>query len=379
MGGVLLSLLLCRTLGILVTYTGVQDLVLGDWFAMFHADWCKHCTDVKPHFTSAAFSTPLRFLTIDCVTYHDLCVGHDVASFPTFMYLSNGEKTLYDGNYHTQAFIEYASKLLGPAVVHLSATTWQQQVASHTSAYTLAYISPKDDHMLAIFERTAESYKTQTMFFYAVPWLETKVISTTRDQNDYYEMADFTERDLQKFISTHRFPTLIEVASDNILTFKPVFRQKLLIVLAIETHDLESNYNVQKFLAEARVHKSRLRGYVQFCFLDLSASDTELEYLSYSSLPAVFAMRIEDDIPHTVQLEVPITKENVHIFVEDVIAGQLTLAPISPGVRHYYKVVERWTQGDSFTVDCAAVVMCVVTFAAAVLICKRSKQHRKSD
>lgn len=377
MGGVLLYLLLCRALSVLVTYTGVQDLALGDWFAMFHADWCKHCTDVKPHFTSAAFSTPLRFLTIDCVTYHDLCVGFDVASFPTFMYLSNGEKTLYDGNYHTQAFIEYASKLLGPAVVHISAATWQQQVASHISAYTLAYISPKDDHVFAIFERAAESYKTQTMFFYAVQWSETKVISTTRDKNDYYEMANFTERDLQKFISIHRFPTLMEIASDNLLTFKRTFRQKLLIVLAIETYDLESSYSVQQFLTEARLHKSRLRAYVQFCFLDLSSSETEVEYLSYSSLPAVYALRIEDDIPHAVQLKGPVTKESVHTFVEDVIAGQHTLVPIAPGVRHYYKVVQRWTQGESFTVDCVAAGMCLVTLTAIVLLCK--KPHKKSD
>lgn len=379
MGPLLLCLLVGRTLSVLVTYTGVQDLTLGDWFIMFQADWCKHCTDIKPHFTSAAFSTSLRFLTIDCVIYHDLCVAFDVASFPTFVYVSNGEKTVYDGNYHTQAFVEYASKLLGPAVIHLSIEAWQQKANAHSSAFTLAYTPQKDEHVLKAFQRVAESYKTQTMFFYAVVWSETKVVSSTRDKNDFYELADFTERNLQKFISIHKFPTLMEITSDNILTFKRSFRQKMLILLLIETRDLENKYNIQQYFAEARMHKSRLISSVQFCFLDLSASDTEVEYLSYSALPALFAMKLEEDIPHAVQLDDPVTKQNVESFVEDVIAGQLTLTPIQPGIRHYYKVVQRWSEGESFVVDCIAIGTCLLVLMIIVLLIKRESRHKKSE
>lgn len=375
----MLWMLVAGVASVLVTYTGVQDLSLGEWFVMFHADWCKHCLEVKPHFTSAAFSTTLRFLTLDCVQFQDLCVAYDILSFPTFLYLSDGEKTHFEGNYQHQIFSEYANKLLSPTVIPLAVETWQKRVPCFIPSFTLTYVPSQDDHILTVFDRIADQYRTQPIYFFAVPWSDTRVLFITRDKNDSYELEDFTERNLQEFIRIHRTPTMMEVSSDNLLAFKRTFKQKLMIVLLIDTHDLESKYSVQDFVMEAREQKTRRRSYLQFCFLDLSAPDTEIEYLDTSTLPALFALRVENDTITGVQLAESISPALVHRFVEEVVAGYHPLSRISPKFNHYVKTLERWTQGDHFVVDCvttAGVVLLAVGVLAAVKYRKKKEKTK---
>lgn len=365
----------------LVTYTGTQNLRDGTWFIMFHVAWCKHCLDVKPDFISVALTSPLKFLTLDCVNYLDLCRRYEITSFPTFMYVAKGQETVYEGSYHRQAIDEYARKLTSPIVQHITVGEWEKKVATHSAAFTLTYSPQRDSHILSMFERAAERFKTQPLFFYAVAWEDTKVIATSRDGNDKYELVSINERTLQEFIHLNKMPALIEVSSDRLLTYKRSFRDKLLFVLVVDTHDLDTTYRLSQFYSEARKHRMARETDVQFCYIDVSSADADLELLSPYSLPAVVALRtVPDDPQHAVHLDPSVP--SVSEFIQDVQTATHKLSPLRPGLKYYIRSFSRWLASEGGEIDFAtwvSMLTLLLLCGALVILHLRRRIHEKSS
>jgi thiol-disulfide isomerase/thioredoxin/curved DNA-binding protein CbpA len=96
-------------------------------FLMFHAPWCSHCKDAKPHFAAASLGGAAAervdfkrtvFGAVDCELEAQLCSDFNINKFPTFAWLTGGDRNLvpeeYTGERETEEMVDYVlTKLIG--------------------------------------------------------------------------------------------------------------------------------------------------------------------------------------------------------------------------------------------------------------------------
>ena len=80
---------------------------------LFHADWCGHCTKLKPHWNEAAEKANVettRMVKIDVggkdPEQKALMEKYEVDGFPTILVFQNGTATPYQGSRTTDAFLK---------------------------------------------------------------------------------------------------------------------------------------------------------------------------------------------------------------------------------------------------------------------------------
>ena len=64
----------------------------GTWLILFHAPWCKFCTELKPHFAAAAGDAAghTTFATVDCTEARSVCTRFGVGGYPTLLHVTDG-------------------------------------------------------------------------------------------------------------------------------------------------------------------------------------------------------------------------------------------------------------------------------------------------
>jgi thiol:disulfide interchange protein len=80
---------------------------------LFYADWCGHCTKLKPHWheaTKKANAETTRMIQIDVggkdPEQKALMEKYEVDGFPTILVFQNGTATPYQGSRTTDAFLK---------------------------------------------------------------------------------------------------------------------------------------------------------------------------------------------------------------------------------------------------------------------------------
>ncbi len=80
---------------------------------LFYADWCGHCTKLKPHWheaTKTANSETTRMIQIDVggkdPEQKALMEKYEVDGFPTILVFQNGTATPYQGSRTTDSFLK---------------------------------------------------------------------------------------------------------------------------------------------------------------------------------------------------------------------------------------------------------------------------------
>jgi protein disulfide-isomerase-like protein len=79
---------------------------------MFHAPWCGHCQNLKPHFELAAselLSQDIILATVDCTTEKHICSKHDIKGYPTLKYFKNRVVSDYVGGRSTEEIVQVMS------------------------------------------------------------------------------------------------------------------------------------------------------------------------------------------------------------------------------------------------------------------------------
>merc|ERR1711871_1766753 len=102
----------------------------GHLFLMFHAPWCSHCKDAKPHFAAASLGGAAAervdfkgtvFGAVDCELEAQLCSDFNINKYPTFAWLGGSDRNLvpdeYTGERETEEMVDYVlTKLMGNRV-----------------------------------------------------------------------------------------------------------------------------------------------------------------------------------------------------------------------------------------------------------------------
>lgn len=324
----------------LLTYDGTQSFTESLHFALFHVSWCTHCKQVKPAFTAAALQTSLRFLLVDCEAYADLCKGMKINSFPTLRLFVKGEGVEYAGGRLEEDFEEFAEKISGGVVRERQFEDWRREIGKQTVSFTLLFnpTDPQSKPLSSIFRNIADRMKYQTVFFYQTSYTETKVVVSGKDYREGFELERFSERELVDFIELHRLPIIVEMGKETFPLIKLNSKAKLLMILAFDSHDLDSKYNLDPFFALARGYRRQGNRKVQFCFIEAMYSSEQLEPFELSSVPAVIALDVRTEQVLFSVLSAP-NSASAEKFTTRILKGEEALTPLELGYYYYAKKI----------------------------------------
>ena len=99
-------------------------------FLMFYAPWCSHCMDAKGAFAAASLGGSAGaevdfkgtvFGGVDCEMEAQLCTDFEISKFPTFAWLTGGDRVVppaeYNGEREAEEMVDFAlTKLIGDRV-----------------------------------------------------------------------------------------------------------------------------------------------------------------------------------------------------------------------------------------------------------------------
>lgn len=324
----------------LVTYDGTQKLTDSLNFALFHVSWCKHCKQVKPAFTTVGLRSSLRFTLVDCETFAELCKGLKINSYPTLKLFHRGEAVDYVGGRMEEDFEEFAEKVKAGAVQDLGFEDWRREIGKQTVSFTLLVNPdlPSSKAMETAFRNVADRMRYQTVFFYKTNFGETKVVVTGKDYREGFELMEFNERELAEFVELHRLPIIVEMGSETFPLIKLNSKAKLLMILAFDSHDLDSKYNLDPFFALARSYRRQGNKKLQFCFIEAGYSNEQLEPFELSTIPSVIALDIRTEQVLFSVLSSPIPA-SVEKFTTRILKGEEALTPLELGYYYYAKKI----------------------------------------
>ncbi|VDD83868.1 unnamed protein product [Mesocestoides corti] len=85
------------------------------WLILFYAPWCPFSKKFAPIFDEAAKTLPgihpqLHLVKIDASTHIKNLMGYRISSYPTVMYLTNGQEHEYEGEQTVQDINDFIKK-----------------------------------------------------------------------------------------------------------------------------------------------------------------------------------------------------------------------------------------------------------------------------
>ena len=115
-------------------------------------------------------------------------------------------------------------------------------------------------------------------------------------------------------------------------------KAKLLMILAFDSHDLDSKYNLDPFFALARGYRRQGNRKVQFCFIEAMYSSEQLEPFELSSVPAVIALDVRTEQVLFSVLSAP-NSASAEKFTTRILKGEEALTPLELGYYYYAKKI----------------------------------------
>ncbi|OSD01995.1 thioredoxin-domain-containing protein [Trametes coccinea BRFM310] len=208
----------------------------GGVFVKFFAPWCGHCKKLAPTWTQLAgqMKNKLNIAEVNCEEHNALCRQEGVTGYPMlFYYGGKGTKTEYTGGRKLEQLKAFAEKVSGPGVQELKFGDLNDRAAEHSVLYLLLH-SPSDR---AIFNQAVEAshilfgspplFTSTASAFYDHYNIQpgTAAIIAIKDNEPNVPAAVYTfsrplstvaeRQDLVDWLLRNRFPTALELDSDN--------------------------------------------------------------------------------------------------------------------------------------------------------------------
>lgn len=365
----------------LLTYDGSQSFTESLHFALFHVSWCTHCKQVKPAFTTAALRTSLPFILVDCEAFAAMCKGMKINSYPTLRLFAKGEEVDYAGGRLEEDFEEFAEKMSGGPVREMEFEAWRREIGKQTVSFTLLFnpSDPQSKPLAAIFRRVADRMTYQPVFFYQTNYTETKVVVSGKDFRETFEVAKFSERELVEFIELHRLPIIVEMGKETFPLIKLNSKAKILMILAFDSHDLDSKYNLDPFFALARAYRMQGNKKVQFCFIEALYSSEQLEPFELSTIPSVIALDIRTEQVLFSVLPSP-SSASVEKFTTRILKGEEPLYPLELGYYYYAKkIVFAFLSSDFVYENPIFCFLALLSLSVCIGICAGELTKQKEE
>jgi len=293
---------------------------------MFFAPWCTHCHDVEPEFGRAGDMSKVDFIFVDCDKYKVFCKQRAVSRFPSFHFYDEGLVYPYEGGRTAYEFLEFISKVKGPALHELeSLETFE---GYFDVSFVLRYT---DEEQKNKFKEIAEENKQSHMHFAALKSDKAELLATGKDYREHFKTTSLTLKDMREFVSVHSLPSVATMEPANLPKVTSFSRGKDLLVLVADLTDIEQATYVNVFTSVA-LKLRRNKGNLQAAVLDTSKQGEQVEIYELESLPAIIKTRIPADPPQVAIYTGNITKEAI-----EEVALNTPMVDISPSYKFRFK------------------------------------------
>ncbi|ORZ18108.1 thioredoxin-like protein [Absidia repens] len=260
----------------------------------FYTPWCGYCKALAPEYEAAAVA--LRDMTdkvtmaeVDCSLHEELCIDHDIGSFPTIKLFRNGIPTLYDGPRQSHAITRYLLRQTQPAVTLLEQ---DDQEALNTlrqldNTVVVGSGSTHDNNTAyTTFKLLADEWRDRYMFGWIAVTNGSEddggnlVLYTRFDDHD--DTMDIYTGDrnaidtIKTFLRHHAIPLFGPMGPDNYLDYEEA-ALPLAYLFIDSTFMLESFHDPMTALAQ------HYRGVVNFVYIDADAYPEQADYLGINT------------------------------------------------------------------------------------------------
>lgn len=384
MKSLLLILVLSVASARLFHYQENMDLEAKSWFVMFAASWCQHCQKIKPQFLQAAVKSEFRFLLVDCETVPEFCKAWGVKKYPTFKIITGTEELEYTGGKNFQDFIDYVTKAGKPAVTEIDSNEYQNITGKQEVSFTLLY---SDETLKKTFEIVADKYKHTHLWFYSLRSDSNQLLVTGSDSYLQYSLSNISSKSVDKFITLHYFPTIIEMQGFNMAKLSDKNRHKKLAILIVEPQDLENSDLIKDYEKLAYEYRLNSIDSIQFLVLRGNEYEDKIEAYELKELPALIVSELKEDTIHYSKLEGADLKNRILSFMHGVHKGDISLSELSPSYTFYIlsffrklSTVEFWLDKIVYIVPFIVIVISIIGSLVAISgMNSADSQKEKSD
>eukprot|EP00039_Didymoeca_costata_P001676 m.54199 g.54199 ORF g.54199 m.54199 type:complete len:961 (+) comp10911_c0_seq1:172-3054(+) len=145
------------------------------WFIDFFAGWCPPCKRMIPHFREASLlvAQSIKFGSVDCAVYGDLCNRMGIQSYPTpiFYNYSDNKPHFFNGDFNNaNEFRTHIEDVLDPSLVKLDPQSWESTLKPSSSLFAVLFTAGHwcgpCTHMFQMLKEVARDLKGIVKFGY---------------------------------------------------------------------------------------------------------------------------------------------------------------------------------------------------------------------
>ncbi|XP_076247333.1 protein disulfide isomerase isoform X2 [Calliopsis andreniformis] len=322
---------------LVLTQNNIDEAITQNEYLLveFYAPWCGHCKALAPEYAKAAkmlqeLNSPVKLAKVDATIETELAEMHSVQGYPTLKFYRKGSVIAYSGGRKADEIVAWVTKKSGSAAKTLQSV---EETKSFIDAENVAIIgffkdmessgakvfmdvcNSIDDHVFGVTssDEVFSEYGAQD---------GTVILFKKFDEgkNEFKEELDATK--LRNFISVYALPLVVDFNHDTAQKiFSGNIKSHLLVFLSKEAGHFE------KYIDEIKEPAKKFRGEVLFVTINLDEPDHEriLEFfgMKKSEVPAMYIIKLEENMDKYKPEKPELTSENVLEFVTAFIEGKL--------------------------------------------------------
>ncbi|KAI8336286.1 thioredoxin-like protein [Chlamydoabsidia padenii] len=302
----------------------------------FYTPWCGYCKALAPEYEAAAeqMAESLTYnntllAQVDCSVYEELCIDHDINSFPTIKLFRDGIPTIYDGPRQTAALTRYLERQSMPALTRLDDTT---QLEAFIRSDTVVVIGSgsggsgdEDDtsEFYKVFHTLAEELRDRYLFGWLSSSSNDELVLYTRfgddDGNKDIYVDDLNKPDsIKMFIRRHLTPVFGPIGPENYIDYEEA--ELPLAYLFVNSEPMLANLS-----GAVRTFAQQYRGQINFVYIDADAYPEQAEYLGINVTKASIwpAFVIQDPQSRRFILHTTTTADTIRNHLDQYLRNEL--------------------------------------------------------